>query len=276
MDKIIIEDLKVFAHHGVFDFEKENGQNFYISTWLDINLQKASLSDDLSDTVSYADVVEKIKEYVSANTFDLIETLAEGISNLILDNFSPVKAATVEVKKPEAPIDADFKCVSVKIKRERHKAYIAYGSNLGDSESIIQDGKSMLSSSPYCNITKESSVYKTTAYGVTNQPDFINGVWEIETYLDPINLLDYLHKIEHACGRERKEHWGPRTLDLDIILYDNLTINTEYLTIPHQDMANRDFVMEPLNEIAGYLRHPITGKTISEMTLEIKETHVIK
>lgn len=275
MDQIIIEELKIYANHGVFDFEKENGQNFYVSACCYLDLQKASLSDDLADTVSYADICDEIEEYTKNNTFDLIETLADRLCVHLLNKYSVISRIVLQVKKPEAPIDKEFENVSVKVSRMRHKAYIAFGSNLGDSESLIMDAKSLIDDEPHCKIVKESSVYRTTAYGVTDQPDFYNGVWEIETFLDPFNLLEFLHKVEHKGGRERKEHWGPRTIDLDIILYDDLVLDSEYLTIPHSDMANRDFVLEPLTEIAGYMRHPLTGKTIKEMCLDIKERHII-
>lgn len=275
MDSIVIEDLKIYANHGVYEFEKENGQNFYISAKLNLDIQKAAISDDLADTVNYALVSEKIAAFVKEKSLDLIETLADGIAVMLLDNYEMVESVDVTVKKPEAPINMEFGNVYVMVSRKKHKAYIAYGSNLGDSESYIKAAKDMLSKNKYCKLLNESSLYKTTAYGVTDQPDFYNGIFELETYLEAFNLLDLLHDIEKACKRVRKEHWGPRTIDLDIILYDDLVLDTKELTIPHSDMANRDFVLEPLSEIAGYLRHPLTKMTISQMASKVKEKHII-
>lgn len=275
MDKILIEELKIYANHGVFENEKKEGQNFYVTAELSVPLQKAGFSDDLSSTINYADVCRFIVEYTTMNTFDLIERLAEGIATELLNEYKAIQAISLEVRKPEAPVKAHFGSLSVKIERARHKVYIAYGSNMGDSEKYIADARLAIDESPYCKLINESESYRTTPYGKVDQPDFVNGVFEVETYLEPENLLDMLHDIEHAAGRERKEHWGPRTLDLDIILYDNLIMDTEYLIIPHPDMANRDFVMRPLSELAAYLRHPITGRTIKEMADCIQEKYII-
>ena len=102
------------------------------------------------------------------------------------------------------------------------------------------------------------------------QDDFLNGVLEGETTLNPYELLDIFNEIESQAGRTRDIHWGPRTLDLDIIFYDDLIIDSESLTIPHKEMHLRDFVLEPMNQIASWVRHPITGKTVEEMVKEGK------
>jgi dihydroneopterin aldolase/2-amino-4-hydroxy-6-hydroxymethyldihydropteridine diphosphokinase len=111
---------------------------------------------------------------------------------------------------------------------------------------------------------------------VTQQEDFLNGVLEAETLMDPRQLLTYLQQEEALAGRERKEHWGPRTLDLDILFYDDLILDEENLQIPHKDMANRDFVLRPLSDLAPYKRHPLTKKTVEEMLNELKEHHIIE
>lgn len=97
------------------------------------------------------------------------------------------------------------------------------------------------------------------------QDDFLNGMAKIRTLLTPEELLALLHEIEAQAGRTREIHWGPRTLDLDVIFYDNLVLDTEELHIPHIEMHKRDFVLKPLCEISPYERHPIFGKTVREM-----------
>ena len=107
------------------------------------------------------------------------------------------------------------------------------------------------------------------AYGVVEQDNFVNGMFEIRTLLAPEELLQELHRIEQMEGRERKLHWGPRTLDLDIIFYDDQVYASEDLVIPHIDMENRYFVLKPLSELAPNFRHPITHKTVAQMLAEL-------
>ena len=105
----------------------------------------------------------------------------------------------------------------------------------------------------------------TEPYGVTDQDEFLNGVLKMRTLLSPEELLERLHQLEQEANRERIIHWGPRTLDLDILFYDQEIIDTADLHIPHPDMQNRDFVLAPMNQIAPYLRHPVLNQTISQL-----------
>ena len=105
----------------------------------------------------------------------------------------------------------------------------------------------------------------TKPYGGVEQDDFVNGAIALKTLLSPQELLEKLHEIEQHANRERIIHWGPRTLDLDIIFYDKLVYEDENLIIPHIDMQNRDFVLAPMNQIAPYLRHPVLNQTISQL-----------
>nr|WP_242698862.1 2-amino-4-hydroxy-6-hydroxymethyldihydropteridine diphosphokinase [Alteromonas sp. 5E99-2] len=142
--------------------------------------------------------------------------------------------------------------------------YIGLGSNLGDSENTISDAVNALSESADITINAVSSLYKSAPMGPKNQPDYFNAVCEISTSLDPIELLDLCQNIESTHGRERKgERWGPRTLDLDILLYSTNTINEERLTIPHAGIAQREFVLVPLFELAPTLIMP-DGRPIAK------------
>lgn len=267
MDKIKIENLHIFANHGVFDFEKEQGQNFYINAELYTDTYGAGHDDDLDSTVSYADVCKLINECFTANTFDLIEKAAETIAEAVLLKFDRIEKIKVEVKKPEAPIDMEFESVSVEIERAWHRVYLSIGSNMGDKEGYITKAIDSLKADEKIKVIKVSSLITTEPYGGVEQDDFINGAIEIKTILPPMELLERLHETENACGRVRTIHWGPRTLDLDIIFYDDLIMNTEKLTIPHIDMVNRQFVLEPLNEIAPYAMHPTKHMSVHDLFL---------
>ncbi|BDU36132.1 2-amino-4-hydroxy-6-hydroxymethyldihydropteridine diphosphokinase [Vibrio nigripulchritudo] len=135
--------------------------------------------------------------------------------------------------------------------------YIAVGSNLSDPVTQALQGIEALKSIPNTELVRASSLYSSTPMGPQNQPDYINAVVEVQTSLTPLELLDSTQKIELEQGRVRKdERWGPRTLDLDIVLYGNEVIDSERLTVPHYGMKIREFVLYPLAEIAPSLTLP--------------------
>ncbi|GMM88061.1 2-amino-4-hydroxy-6-hydroxymethyldihydropteridine diphosphokinase [Vibrio fortis] len=144
-------------------------------------------------------------------------------------------------------------------------AYIAVGSNLADPVSQANLAIETLKSLPQSKFIATSKLYSSTPMGPQNQPDYINAVVAIETELTPIELLNCTQAIEQEQGRVRKdERWGPRTLDLDIILYGNEVIDSERLTVPHYGMKEREFVLYPLAEIAPSLQLP-DGTELSEL-----------
>ena len=271
MDEIRIENLEIFAHHGVFAEEKQNGQKFYVNATLYTDLRPAGLKDDLTLSTHYGEVSLFIQEMMTAQAYDLIETAAERTAEAILLRFPLIRAVDFELRKPNAPIPMNFESVSVKIYRSRHKAYIAFGSNMGESGAYIADAIKKLSADDKCNILKVSDTIRTKPYGGVKQADFYNGVLEMDTLYLPGELLDKLHKLEQEAGRERKVHWGPRTLDLDIIFYDKLVYEDDRLCIPHMDMQNRDFVLKPMVQIAPYFRHPVYKKTMEQMLKALED-----
>lgn len=264
-DEIRIERLKVFAHHGVLDEEKEEGQYFFLSLVLYVDSFAAEESDDLKNAVDYGEICCRAEEITRETRFNLIETLAAEIAESIMKENSQIKGISVEVNKPSAPVKAKFSNISVTTKRFRKKAYIAFGSNLGDRKKHIAKALKRLGSIRGVEITKVSNTIETPPYGGIEQPPFLNGCIEISTFLKPHKLLKVLKDIEKLEGRQKTVRWGPRTLDLDIIFYGDLILEDEALTIPHEDMANRLFVLEPLAEIAPKYRHPKTGKTVEEL-----------
>ena len=146
-----------------------------------------------------------------------------------------------------------------------HTAYVALGSNLGDKEANLRKALELLQERGV-EVVKTSSFICTEPYGVTDQPQFLNGVCEVRTSLEPLELLHTLLDIEQKMGRVRLRHWGERNIDLDLLLYEDVVLDTEELKLPHPDMQNRDFVLLPLAEIAPELVHPILQKSIEELS----------
>jgi 2-amino-4-hydroxy-6-hydroxymethyldihydropteridine diphosphokinase/dihydroneopterin aldolase len=265
MDKIIIKNLEIYAFHGVLPEEKKDGQNFLVTAELFLDLRTAGVTDDLSKTVNYADVCQLIKRVMLDEKYDLIEAAAENIAGEILLTYAAVNKTHITISKPMAPIPMKFETVCVDIERARHTAYLGLGSNLGDKEAYLDYAVDQLNMDEYIRVNKVSTYIVTEPYGNVEQDDFLNGCLEIETLYSPEELLSVVNDIEAGAGRKRLIHWGPRTLDIDILLYDDLIMNTDKLIIPHAEMHKREFVLKPLAEIAPHLYHPALHKTVKDM-----------
>lgn len=271
MDKINIKNLEIFANHGVFPEETVLGQKFLVSATLYTDTRKAGRTDDLTASIHYGEVSHFITKFLKENTFLLIERAAEALAEELLLQTPHLQKVKIELKKPWAPIGLPLETVSVEIERGWHTAYIALGSNMGDKKNHLETAIAKLNESPHCKVEKVSSIIETEPYGVTDQDVFLNACLKLRTLLTPLELLDELHRIEQEAHRERILRWGPRTLDLDIIFYDDIILSDDDLCIPHVEMHKRDFVLRPLHEIAPYMHHPGSGKTVHEMLEELNK-----
>ena len=271
LDQIKVEGLEIFANHGVFPEENVLGQKFIVFATLYTDTRKAGKTDELTASIHYGEVSAFITEFIKSHTYKLLERVAEELVEDMLQKFDGLEKVTLEIQKPWAPVGLPLKTVSVRITRSWHTAYIALGSNMGDSRQILDDAVSAIDALPASKVEKVSGFITTLPYGVTDQPDFLNGCLRMKTLYYPKELLRELNRIEKEAGRERIIHWGPRTLDLDILMYDDLVMNERRLTIPHKEMHKRLFVLEPLEEIAPYLMHPLLGQTITQLKEKIKE-----
>lgn len=267
MDKVYIKRLEVFAKHGVFSEENTLGQKFIISAVLHTDLRKAGLTDELCDCVNYGEVSRLIVKIVTENTYNLIETVAERLAREILLSWPSIRRVDITVEKPWAPLSLPLETVAVEISREWHEAYIALGSNMGDRRAYLDAAVKQLNEGD-CRVTKVSDFIVTAPYGGVKQEDFLNGAVELHTLLSPRELLTRIWEIEQNAHRKRTVRWGPRTLDLDILLYDDKIVDEPELHIPHVEMHKRDFVLIPLAQIAPWKRHPLTAQTVEQMLKE--------
>ncbi|MGF1676291.1 MAG: 2-amino-4-hydroxy-6-hydroxymethyldihydropteridine diphosphokinase [Rivularia sp. (in: cyanobacteria)] len=149
-----------------------------------------------------------------------------------------------------------------------HISAIAFGSNIGDSRAILSASIKTLCQIPGIKLKTKSNLYKTKAVGPP-QPDYLNGCISVYVDIEPFQLLQILLEIENQFGRERKEHWGARTLDLDLLLYDDLILNTPTLQIPHPRMIQRAFVLVPLAEIAPDWVEPVSKRVIKDLVQDV-------
>lgn len=155
-----------------------------------------------------------------------------------------------------------------------HTIYLGLGTNLGDRLRNLQ--KAISSLSPVMSVTAVSPIYQSDPWGVTDQPAFLNLCLQATTTLNPQTLLHYLKNLETELGRQKTIKWGPRLIDIDILLYNDKIVDTNNLTIPHPHMAERAFVLVPLADIAPDVRHPVYHKTITELKTAVDPTTLHK
>ena len=270
-DRIYIKDLEIIAYHGVLKEEKELGQRFFISLEIQTDFREAGKNDDLTKTISYAEVCDDIEKIFLTAKYNLIEKCAEEIAEFLLEKYSRISELKVKIKKPWAPIRKAIDHVAVEIVRKRHKVYISLGSNMGDKEKNLNTALEEIKKISGTKIKKVSRFLITKPFGYTEQDDFLNAAAELETLLMPEELLKELLAVEEKLGRIREIKWGPRLIDLDILIFDDEVIDEENITIPHPWMSERMFVLEPLAEIAPNVVHPLSRKRIRELKNDLEK-----
>jgi 2-amino-4-hydroxy-6-hydroxymethyldihydropteridine diphosphokinase len=154
-------------------------------------------------------------------------------------------------------------------------AYLLIGGNLGDRKENLSKAIDLITEQ--CgSVTNSSSLYETAAWGITDQPSFLNQALEISTSLNAKQLMRKILKVEKIMGRVRKEKFGPRIVDIDILFYENEIHDIRFLKIPHPELQNRRFVLEPLAEINSEFQHPVLKKTIAELLEECPDNLEVK
>ncbi|MFT0847387.1 2-amino-4-hydroxy-6-hydroxymethyldihydropteridine diphosphokinase [Actinomycetaceae bacterium L2_0104] len=276
-DIIRIEGVRAFGRHGVLAEERTYDQPFVVDIELEVDVTSASRTDDVVNTISYADAAQDAVEVITGESVNLIETLAERIAERILAR-GPL-AASVTIHKPEAPVGLPFSDVFVTVRRRgpltnddvgiRH-VVLALGANLGNTHANLVWAIEQIRRLDV-HVDRVSDLYETEpvlAPGQEAQPNYTNAVLSLDTALSPLELLRELQRIEVRGGRVRHERWGSRLLDIDIVDFEGVTSSLERLTLPHPRAAERLFVLKPWASIEP--EATLGGRPITALVAELE------
>ena len=264
MDQLRIKDLEVYAYHGVFAAEKELGQRFVLDLILDYDMTRAAKTGDLTASIHYGELAQELVKWCQESKEDLIETLAYQLIGKIFQSYDLVEKVSLEVKKPWAPVPLPLDTCSVKLVRKKRKAFIALGSNQGSPVANLDAALEKMAEQNI-RILQISSRIETEPWGGVEQDPFLNQVVEVETWLNPEELMQTLLAIEADLGRVREIKWGPRVIDMDILYIGQEELYSPNLIVPHPYVAERAFVLQSLVEIAPHFVDPVQKKSIRQL-----------
>lgn len=271
MDKIYINNLEFIGFHGVFPEEKKLGQKFLVSLELTVDTREAGKTGDLAKSVHYGLVAQDVEKLFLEKSIDLIETCAENIAEMVLKKYELVKEVKVIVKKPWAPLQMHFENVAVEITRKWHRVYLSLGSNIGNKRKNLLEAIRKIGELENTEVVKSSTILETEPFGYLEQDNFLNACLEVKTLMTAQEFLKEILQIELDMGRVREIKWGPRIIDIDILFYDKEIIEEDNLAVPHPWICEREFVLDPLSEIAPNYIHPLEKKTITMLARKLKE-----
>lgn len=270
MDYLQIQNLEIFAHHGLFSAEKELGQKFVLSLDIGYDMTQAATQMDLEASIHYGLLSQEVTDWFQESSEDLIETVAYKLLERIFNQYPIIKEITITLKKPWAPVHLPLETCAIRLKRKKEIAFIGLGSNLGDKVLNLKAALEKLKAAGL-TIQKESSILKTKPWGGVPQDDFANQVIQVETWWTAETLLETLLRIELDMGRVRDIHWGPRIIDLDLLFLGQETHYSDSLILPHPYLAERSFVLESLREIAPHFIHPVLKKSLTQLYQEVSD-----
>ncbi|WP_366513564.1 dihydroneopterin aldolase [uncultured Corynebacterium sp.] len=283
-DRIELTGVEVYGYHGVFPHEKRDGQRFLTDVVVWTDFRQAAATDDLTYTISYADIADLIHNTVGGPSRDLIEAVASEIADILILN-NRVHAVEVTIHKPDAPIPHPFADVAVVARRSRkdlRHVVLSFGSNI-TADGItprqrVERAMQWFETSADYRVISTSSLYTTPAWGGVAQDDFMNSVAVVETMKTPHSILDDAHELERGAHRTRDVRWGPRTLDIDLITSINNGSEEHYdtndLMLPHPWAHQRAFVLKPWLEVEPHARlgrHSIASLIESLDSREVEE-----
>ncbi len=281
MAYIRLVNMIFYGYHGVAAAERETGRRYEVDCEIETDITKAARSDHLDDAVNYLSIYKTVEEFLENHRYNLLETLAERLREEITKK-TGASRVTLRVRKRIPPVPGNIDYVEVETSGEKlevcHVAdiFLGLGANEGDRETNIKKAIDLLSRSEDIRIKAVSSLYESKSVGVSNQPDYLNCVVRIETGLDPHSLLETTKSIETTLGRQPYTHMLPRPMDIDILIYDDIDLDSLDLMIPHSRLKSRRFVLEPLLEIDPDAIDPTTSKPLREFLDEVMSQKMIK
>ncbi|MGB3762125.1 MAG: 2-amino-4-hydroxy-6-hydroxymethyldihydropteridine diphosphokinase [Ornithinimicrobium sp.] len=255
-DTISLVGVRAFGRHGVLPSERRDGQDFVVDVALDLDVSLSGASDDVADTVNYAEVASDVVAILEGEPRNLIETVATDIADTLLARYPLTEQVTITLHKPHAPVGVPFSDVAVTLTRRRDvPVVIAVGANLGDPEIAVRRALEELAGIPGVWAVTASGLFRTKPVGGPAQGDYVNAVAMARTCLPPRRLLATLHAMEDRAGRTRTLRWEARTLDLDLIQYGDpaagseVVSSAEDLLLPHPRAQERAFVLVPWSAV---------------------------
>jgi dihydroneopterin aldolase/2-amino-4-hydroxy-6-hydroxymethyldihydropteridine diphosphokinase len=281
MFSITIKDLNLFGYHGVKESEKKDGQNFRFNIEILINKGSFLNDDSLGSTVNYSEVIRLVKRINSDTRFNLLETLSQVVAGKIMDISPLIEKVTIKIEKTSPPIKENLESVGTEyvldrkieekgeFKKGKTNVYLSLGSNISNRENNLRKAVDLIGNSPNIDILKVSSIYETEPMYIKDQDSFYNIVLNarIDGEISPFEIMGFLKGIEFGFGRKMtKKRYGPRVIDIDLLYYGEMSIESDFLTLPHPGIEERKFVLVPLSEIAPEIK--IKGKNIKKFIEE--------
>lgn len=287
MFKIIIKNLNLFGYHGVRESEKKNGQNFCFNIEILLNSSDIPDNDDLDNTLNYSRVIELIKDINSSQRCDLLETLSRIMAGRIMGMSFLIERVNIRIEKTSPPTKENLDSLGIEyvLDRKNFKSsgksidgsdsrrepepgvvdvYMSLGSNIGNKENNLKKAVELIDKNPNIRVLRVSSIYETEPMYLKDQNYFYNIVIKAkaEGGIGPFEMLGFLKGIEFGFGRKKNTRYGPRIIDIDLLYFGEMFIDSDILTIPHPAIEDRKFVLVPLSEIAP--EFTIKGKKIEE------------
>lgn len=266
-DTIFLSDLRVRAIIGINDWERRVRQPVSLDLEIPADARNAAKSDDISATVNYKAVAKRLITFVSESDFQLVETLAECIATLVLEEFH-LAWVKVSVHKPGAIRGANDVGITIcrgdrpGVSSARDEVFVGIGSNVQPEKHIAMALEQLTAR---FGSLRRSTVYRNAAVGFEGD-DFLNMVVSFETADDALTISAALGRIEQTCGRERNgKRFAPRTLDLDLLMFGQQVLTGVELVLPRPELLRHVFILRPLAELAGNVIHPVEKRTLGDL-----------